>query len=148
VKRAEEIISPALLRIDRPFGRCAPASRLFIAGPTVTDIHPGEARVGLVRLEAARALIAEVASRLKHWHGAAVQVPVDASAFCVSRSARGVLGCIALGSSAMPPIIPGHANASMPIRAAMTISAIIMLTAADNPTDYAGLIYQPDSTCT
>jgi hypothetical protein len=49
---AERGISRTLLLIDRPFGRWAPATRLFklLAGPTITDIERGKARVGLVRV--------------------------------------------------------------------------------------------------
>ncbi|MBV9357920.1 MAG: YdcF family protein [Chloroflexi bacterium] len=56
VWRAEQGISRALLDVDRPFGRRAPATRLFkaLAGPTVTDIDHGQARVGLVRIERLR----------------------------------------------------------------------------------------------
>jgi DUF218 domain len=64
---AERGISHALLRLDGPFGRWAPATRLFklLAGPTITDIERGKARVGLVRVEAARALVAELQRRVE-----------------------------------------------------------------------------------
>ncbi len=57
VVRVEEGISRRLLAMDAPFGRLAPLTRAFklLSGPTVTDIDHGRARVGLVRLEAARA---------------------------------------------------------------------------------------------
>jgi hypothetical protein len=53
VRRAEDGISRTLLDVDRPFGRRAPATRLFkaLAGPTVTDIDHGRARIGLARVE-------------------------------------------------------------------------------------------------
>jgi hypothetical protein len=60
VAAAEHRISGTLLRIDRPFGARAPTTRLFklLAGPTITDIERGQARVGLMRLEIIRRLIA------------------------------------------------------------------------------------------
>jgi hypothetical protein len=63
---AERGISRALLRIDRPFGVRAPATRLFklLAGPTITDIERGHPRVGLARVEAARWLAAEAKERV------------------------------------------------------------------------------------
>jgi hypothetical protein len=56
VRRAEQGISRTLLDVDRPFGRRAPATRLFkaLAGPTVTDIDHGHARIGLARVERLR----------------------------------------------------------------------------------------------
>ncbi len=56
VWQAEQGISRTLLDVDRPFGRRAPATRLFkaLAGPTVTDIDHGQARVGLARIERLR----------------------------------------------------------------------------------------------
>jgi len=66
VINAERGISRALLRIDRPFGAAAPATRLFklVAGPTITDIDRGRARVGLARVEAARSLVANAKRRV------------------------------------------------------------------------------------
>ena len=60
VVAAERKISGALLRVDRPFGYRSPMTRLFkwLAGPTITDIERGQARVGLVRLEIVRGLLA------------------------------------------------------------------------------------------
>ena len=60
VAAAEHRISGTLLRVDRPFGARAPATRLFkwLAGPTITDIERGQARVGLVRLENVRRFVA------------------------------------------------------------------------------------------
>ena len=65
VRRAEQGISCRLLAIDRPFGPWAPASRLskLLAGPTITDIERGRARVGLVRFEAAREYMRAVHAR-------------------------------------------------------------------------------------
>jgi hypothetical protein len=56
VRRAEQGISRTLLDLDRPFGRWAPATRLFkaLAGATVTDIDHGRARIGLARVERLR----------------------------------------------------------------------------------------------
>jgi hypothetical protein len=58
VRRAERGISHKLLALDRPFGRWCPATRFFklIAGPTITDIERGRARVGLARVEALESL--------------------------------------------------------------------------------------------
>jgi hypothetical protein len=63
VRRAEQGLSRWLLAIDRPFGCWAPTTRLFklLAGPTITDIERGRARVGLVRLEAAREFVGALA---------------------------------------------------------------------------------------
>ena len=63
---AERAISRALLRIERPFGVRAPATRLFklLAGPTITDIERGGPRVGLARVEATRSLAAEAKGRV------------------------------------------------------------------------------------
>jgi len=60
VLAAERGISGTLLRVDRPFGNRAPLTRLFkwLAGPTITDIERGQARVGLARLESIRGLLA------------------------------------------------------------------------------------------
>jgi hypothetical protein len=59
VLAAERGITGTLLRLDRPFGNRAPVTRLFkwLAGPTITDIERGQARVGLVRLEIVRRLL-------------------------------------------------------------------------------------------
>jgi hypothetical protein len=67
VRRAEHGISRRLLVIDRPFGRLAPATRLFkaLAGPTITDVERGRARVGLVRLVAARELVDAIQQRAR-----------------------------------------------------------------------------------
>jgi uncharacterized SAM-binding protein YcdF (DUF218 family) len=67
IRRAEQGLSRMLLRIDRPFGRWAPATRLFklLAGPTLTDIERGRPRVGLARAEATRALLSQVAVRVR-----------------------------------------------------------------------------------
>jgi hypothetical protein len=67
VRRAEHGLSRRLLAIDRPFGRWAPASRLFklLAGPTITDIERGRARVGLVRLEAAHEFVGALEARAR-----------------------------------------------------------------------------------
>jgi uncharacterized SAM-binding protein YcdF (DUF218 family) len=67
IRQAEQGISRMLLRIDRPFGRWAPATRLFkmLAGPTLTDIDGGRPRVGLARLDAALALVSEMAARIR-----------------------------------------------------------------------------------
>ena len=53
LERAEHGISHLILRLDRPFGRRAPLTRLLklLAGPTITDIDHGRARVGLARLD-------------------------------------------------------------------------------------------------
>ena len=66
VMGAERGISYRLLRIDRPFGRLAPASRLFklVAGPTITDIERGRARIGLARVEAVKALGGRIVKRI------------------------------------------------------------------------------------
>jgi hypothetical protein len=75
VRQAEQGISHRLLAIDRPFGRWAPATRLFklLAGPTITDAGRGQAHVGLARLEAARAFVraaeGQARERLKRWRG-------------------------------------------------------------------------------
>ena len=67
VRRAEQGISRRLLAIDRPFGAWAPGSRLFklLAGPTITDVEGARARVGLVRLEAARELVGATLARAR-----------------------------------------------------------------------------------
>jgi DUF218 domain len=54
ITRTEQRLSRALLLVDRPFGYLAPASRLYklLTGPTITDIHHGQPRVSLARLEA------------------------------------------------------------------------------------------------
>jgi hypothetical protein len=72
VWRAERGISRILLDIDRPFGRRAPATRLFkaLAGPTVTDIDHGRARVGLVRIEQLRAWWCTLRTRANGRRGA------------------------------------------------------------------------------
>ena len=64
VLAAERGISGTLLRVDRPFGNRAPVTRLFkwLAGPTITDIERGQARVGLARLEIVRGLLARSVS--------------------------------------------------------------------------------------
>jgi len=61
VAAAERGISGALLRIDRPLGVMAPATRLvkLLAGPTVTDVEGGHPRLGLARIEAAQSLTLE-----------------------------------------------------------------------------------------
>jgi hypothetical protein len=53
LNRAELGISHLVLRLDRPFGRRAPLTRLLklLAGPTITDIDHGRAHVGLERLD-------------------------------------------------------------------------------------------------
>jgi len=63
---AEHGISRVLLRFDRPFGVRAPATRLFklLAGPTITDIERGRARVGLARVEPVRSLACEAKGRV------------------------------------------------------------------------------------
>jgi hypothetical protein len=67
VRRAEHGISRRLLAIDRPFGRVAPATRLckLLAGPTITDIERGRARVGLVRMEATHTLVGTALARAR-----------------------------------------------------------------------------------
>ena len=67
VVQAERRISRTLLWIDRPFGRRAPATRLFklLAGPTITDIQCGAAHVGLARVETARALVSGLKGRVQ-----------------------------------------------------------------------------------
>lgn len=67
VRRAEHGISRMLLTIDRPFGRWAPATRLFklLAGPTITDIEGGRARVGFTRLVALRTVVHAVGARVR-----------------------------------------------------------------------------------
>jgi hypothetical protein len=67
VEHAEQGLSRALLRIDRPFGHLAPATRLLklLTGPTITDIERGRARVGLARVAAGRALINELKARVR-----------------------------------------------------------------------------------
>jgi DUF218 domain len=59
VVAAERGISGALLCVDWPFGDRAPVTRLFkwLAGPTITDIERGHARVSLARLEVVRGLL-------------------------------------------------------------------------------------------
>jgi hypothetical protein len=66
VARAERGISHRLLGIHRPFGRWAPATRLFklLAGPTITDIERGQARIELARTEAAKAVACGVVRRV------------------------------------------------------------------------------------
>jgi hypothetical protein len=63
---AEHGISRVLLRLDRPFGVRAPATRLFkwLAGPTITDIDRGRARVGLARLEPVRSFACGAKARV------------------------------------------------------------------------------------
>ena len=67
VRRAEHGISRRLLAIDRPFGRWAPMARVFklLAGPAITDIDRGRARVGLVRLQAAHEFVGAIAGRAR-----------------------------------------------------------------------------------
>jgi DUF218 domain len=67
VMDAERGISRALLRIDQPFGAAAPATRLFklLAGPTITDIDRGRARVGLARVEAGLSLVGDAKRGLR-----------------------------------------------------------------------------------
>jgi hypothetical protein len=75
LRRAEQGLSQRLLALDRPFGRWAPTTRLFklLAGPTITDIDRGRARVGLVRLEAAQEFVGGIGGRarglLRHVRG-------------------------------------------------------------------------------
>jgi hypothetical protein len=70
IRQAEERISRRLLALDRWAGRWAPLTRLFklVAGPTITDIEFGRARVGLVRVETLRKLL----SRYRTWPGGQV----------------------------------------------------------------------------
>ena len=67
IRRAEQGISRMLLAIDRPFGLWAPATRLskLVAGPAITDIQRGRARVELARLEAARRAVHVVEAQLR-----------------------------------------------------------------------------------
>ncbi len=67
VRRAEHGVSRRLVAIDRPFGRWAPATRLFklLAGPAITDIERGQARIGLARLEAPRTVLHVVEAQVR-----------------------------------------------------------------------------------
>jgi uncharacterized SAM-binding protein YcdF (DUF218 family) len=61
IRRAERGISGLLLALDRPFGRWAPASRLYklLTGPAITDLDHGRPRLALARVEAVRSFISE-----------------------------------------------------------------------------------------
>lgn len=68
IKKAEHGIAIKLMKLDKPFGRKAPFSRIAktIMGPTITDIQGGKVKVGLVRIEKIRKALFEAKQKLTH----------------------------------------------------------------------------------